>query len=136
VFCFLAARGPDGIAKSHLCKPVVVAYRACVLVAARRKRLLEWGEKADTFMSLDVFADDTAWGIVVHDFFQNIDELPHHYLAHLMHGAEILGYKHPDKRFRDRWREFYYQMVGGLHLMPEDETEMDDRLNDFEMGER
>ena len=27
---FLASRGPDGVAKVHPCKPVIIAYRATV----------------------------------------------------------------------------------------------------------
>lgn len=131
---FLAGRGPDGVAKTHPCKAVQMAYRACVFRAAkygRELRWIDWGEKADSFMSLDIFSDDLAWRIVTDDFFQHIDNLPHHYLMHLMHGVEILGYKHPDERFRARWLSFYRRMVSDLHLVPESETAMDDRLGDW-----
>ena len=128
---FLGARGPDGIAKDHPCKGVQVAYRGCVFKAGKWGRLLEWGEKADGFMSLDVFADPTRWGQLVDTFFRNVDSLPHHYLMHLIHGAQILGYHHPDERFRARWREFYFRAVDDMHLMPESVEEMDDRLSDW-----
>lgn len=129
---FLAARGPDGIAKVHACKPVVRAYRATVLVAAKRGRLLHWGEKADSFMSLDRFADDELWEFDMENFFATVDSLPHHYYMHLMHGAEILGYQHPDRRFRDRWCYFYIDCCRDLHLMPETCEAMRSRLNDFD----
>lgn len=128
---FLAARGPDTARKHHPCKPVVRAYRATVLVAAKRGRLLNWGEPADTFMALDVFADDGAWDQAVRDFIDHWSEMPQHYLAHLMHGAEILGYKHPDPRFRKRWYEFYLRCVDQYHLRPETEQQMDKRLGDW-----
>jgi hypothetical protein len=128
---FLAARGPDGIAKAHPCKDIQRAYRASVLIAAKRGRLLKWGESADSFMSLDLFADDELWHRAVANFFQTADDLPHHFYMHLMHGAEILGYKHPDKRFRDRWLNFYLQCVNELHLASEGPNEMDDRLSDW-----
>ena len=80
---FLAGRGPDGIAKSHPCKPVQIAYRASVFVAAKYGRCLEWGERADSFMSLDVFANDRAWYETTLAFFTHVDDLPHHYLLHL-----------------------------------------------------
>jgi hypothetical protein len=51
----LAARGPDGVTKMHPCKGVVVAYRGCVLLAAKYGRELRFGERADSFMSLDAF---------------------------------------------------------------------------------
>ena len=82
-------------------------------------------------MSLDVFADDDRWKQAVDAFFDHHDVLAKHYVAHLMHGAEILGYKHPDGRFRERWLAFYLACVDMLHLRPESEVEMDERLGDW-----
>ena len=115
---FLAARGPDGVEKHHPCKAVVRAYRGTVLVAARYGRPLLWGEHADTFMSLDRFADISLWGQDIDAFIDSGDSLPHHYRAHLMHGAQIAGYKHPDERFRERWSWLYERMVDDLLLCP------------------
>jgi hypothetical protein len=130
----LASRGPDGISKNHPSKAVHIAYRGSIFLAAKYGRLLEWGEKADSFMSLDVFGgqfSEPDWAYAVKMFFDFIDELPHHYLMHLMHGAQILGFKHPDARFRDRWIAFYLKMVEDMHLAPETESEMDRRLGDW-----
>lgn len=127
----LAGRGPDGVAKHHPCKPVHTAYRACVFVAAKYGRSITYGERGDSFMSLDVFADNTAWSGAVDDFFRHHDGLPLHYLKHLMHGVEILGYKHPHHLTRTRWNSFYLQLVAEMHLNVESEAEMDDRLNDW-----
>lgn len=137
---FLAGRGPDGIAKNHPCKMVHVAYRGSVFIAAKYGRPLEWGEKADGFMSLDIFANDHihppvmpyTWEAAVKEFFRHHDDLPSHYRSHLMHGIEILGYKHPDNRFRTRWYHFYLEMVSDLHLKPESLEEMDKRLGDWD----
>jgi hypothetical protein len=129
---FLAGRGPDGIAKVHPCKPIVIAYRGCVFMAGKYGRMLEWGERADSFMSLDVFSEDAGWAAAVKQFFDHHDNLPKHYLAHLMHGAQILGFKHPDERFRKRWNGFYLELVDSFHLHPETEAEMDKRLGDWE----
>lgn len=130
----LAARGPDGIAKAHPCKEIQRAYRATVLVAARYGRTLRWGENADSFMSLLDFGSDILWRMHVDEFFQWADSLPHHYYMHLVHGAQIIGYKHPDVRFRTRWTEFYRRCVREFHLTPETEKEMDDRLSDWNRG--
>ena len=70
----LAARGPDGIAKTHPCKKVQRAYRATVLVAAKFNRLLVWGEIGDSFMSLGQFANELVWSFIVQEFFQHVDE--------------------------------------------------------------
>lgn len=128
----LASRGPDGVGKSHPCKAVQRAYRATVLVGARVGRLLEYGERCDSFMCLERFGIDGCWNEDVYRFFEDIDDLPHHYLLHLMHATEILGYKHPDIRFRKRWREFYTEFAKNMHLTIETEQEMDERLGDWD----
>jgi hypothetical protein len=128
---WLALRGPDGIPKSHPCKDVQRAYRGSVLKAARFNRELYWGERADSFMSLNVFADDGAWKAAVDRFWDDVDALPLHFVMHLAHGAQVLGYKHPDPEFRHRWLEFYLRACTEFHLAPELEPALDDRLNDW-----
>jgi hypothetical protein len=128
----LAARGPDGIAKAHPCKDIQRAYRGTVLIAAKYGRPLSWGEQADTFMSLGPISIDIRWGEILTRFFDHADDLPHHFLMHLIHGAQIVGYKHPDKRFRDRWLHFYHTAVSEFHLNCETEEQMDRRLGDWQ----
>jgi len=127
----LAARGPDGIGKFHPCKQVVRAYRAFVLKAARHgQRELKVGERGDTFMGLEVFAVPFSWTHAVADYFDHVDELPHHYHLHLMHGAEILGYHHPDLDVRVRWFNFYKDCCHNMHLPIESREALKNRLND------
>lgn len=129
---FLAGRGPDGIEKHHTCKLVHVAYRATIFLAGKYGRSLAWGERADNFMSLDLFANPDAWRAAVEDFFRAWDTLPAHYVKHLMHGVEILGFKHPDPRFRERWGALYLRFAEEFHVNPETEAQMDRRLGDWE----
>jgi hypothetical protein len=49
---------------------------------------------------------------------------------HLMHAAEIIGYKHPDLRVRAWWRKFYERLAHDMHLWPESEEQLDRRLGD------
>lgn len=127
----LATRGPDGIPKRHPCKRIQAAYRGTVLVAAKYGRLLRWGEQADTFMSLHDMANGQLWDAAVNAFFWSIDELPHHFVLHLLHGTEIIGYNHPDPAFATAWKEFYLRGCEDMHLNPETEREMDNRLSDW-----
>ncbi len=127
----LGSRGPDGIGKFHPCKDITRAYRATVFKAAYYGRALAWGEEADTFMALDLIAVDSEWQRIVKAYFDAIDGLPHHYHAHLTHGAEILGYKHPDEAQRRAWYYFYQESVRDAHMNPETEEEMDRRLGDW-----
>lgn len=65
-------------------------------------------------------------------YLRHVDELPHHFQLHLMHAAEILGYKHPDPDVNGFWRAFYLAIVKDAHLRPETEETMDHRLGDVE----
>lgn len=125
----MGARGPDGIPKTHPCKDVQRAYRATVLVAARYGRCLRLGERADGFMALNHFRD--TWPETIGRYYESIDQLPIHFVMHLLHGAQILGYKHPEQAFRQRWLEFYLLGCSEMHLYLESEMEMDDRLGDW-----
>lgn len=127
----LAARGPDGVRKYHPCKEVVKAYRACVLKAAYYGREMRWGESADDFMTLGTISSIGKWESAIRDYFDHVDELPHHYHLHLMHGAEILAYKHPTLLRRQPWSLFYLRCCVDMHLAPETEKEMDARLGDW-----
>lgn len=51
----MAIRGPDGMHRQHESRPLIMRFRACVLVSARLGRELRWGEKGDRFMSLGAF---------------------------------------------------------------------------------
>ena len=51
-------------------------------------------------------------------FFDHVDELPHHYYMHLMHGAQIAGYKHPNDLFRRRWLDFYLDVATTFICIP------------------
>lgn len=124
---FLAARGPDGVEKFHPCKGIQKAYRACVLVPAKHS-YMNWGTVGDDFMDLSAFSNTSVWAAQVKKFIDSLDSLPHHYLMHIMHGAQILGYKHPDERFRERWNTFYRKLCDNFHLNYESESEMDKRL--------
>lgn len=129
----LACRGPDGVAKYDPTKHVVQRYRASVLKAAYLGRSMRVDEVngGGSFMTLAGFSDDLAWRTITKQYFEYGDSLPHHYRSHLMHGAEILGYKHPDELFRRRWCAFYFECCDDLHLNPETEAQMDLRLSDW-----
>jgi hypothetical protein len=67
-------------------------------------------------------------------FWHDHDEYPHHFIMHLVHCAEVLGYKHPDIEISSCWRTFYFAACESFHMHPETPEEMDERLNDFGCG--
>jgi hypothetical protein len=59
--------------------------------------------------------------------------LPQHWYAHAMHALEIIGYRHPDAQVASRAGVLYLQMVRNLHLNPETQQQMIDRLSEDRM---
>lgn len=128
----LACRGPDGVGKFHPTKLLVTRYRATILKAAYLGRPMRVDEGDNTtFMTLIDFSSDDKWYQIIDTFSNHVDEIPHHYYMHLIHGAQIAGYKHPNPLFQQRWSYFYHQCCKDLHLFEEAESEMDERLNDW-----
>jgi hypothetical protein len=91
--------------------------------------MLEEGESAGDYLLMNF--EESSWRRALHDFQQVEDELPLHYYTHLMHGAQVLAYKHPDRDIRRCWLRFYEQCCEYLHVWPESEVFMDQRLDDF-----
>lgn len=128
-----AIRGPDGIDKDHPVKILQRAYRGCVLRSAVSGRLMTTQDQPNSFMAVNDLSDWARWTEVVRNFLRRVDSLPHHYIQHIMHGAQVLGYKHPEKQIREFWN-ICYRMIceeANGHVRPEPEADMDSRLNDF-----
>lgn len=133
-----AVRGPDGIRKDHPVKVLCRWLRRSILKSA-----FDGAELADPYQSgggsftgpcqTDEVVDLTHAAVL---YLRHIDELPHHFQLHLMHAAEILGYKHPRGTTREWWHHFYLMVVNDAHLYPESEEQMDLRLGDTEAGWR
>lgn len=118
-----AVRGCDGAPKDDPSKSLLWALRWVVLKPS------EVGvdpHHTESFMGYrPTLVEDT------HRFLQSLDQYPFHFVMHLMHAAEIIGYKHPDEATRLGWGEFYRRIVeGNVHCQVETEAMMDQRLAD------
>lgn len=137
-----AVRGPDGVAKYAGVKLLIRWYRRCVLLSAMDRRVLatpyEEGGGSFTGQSFDNPPEDGLWELamdeVVDRYLREVDSMPHHFHLHLMHAAEILGYKHSEERIRAWWLRVYCRLANDAHLHPETEVEMDERLGDTREG--
>lgn len=127
----LALRGPDGFPKYHPSKELLYHYRASVVKAAHIGRMLRPGEKCGSLLALNRFGEPFDWLQVLETFATVEDELPLHYYTHLMHGAQVLAYKHPNMLYRIRWTAFYQNCCKYLHVPVETSDAMDQRLADF-----
>ncbi len=64
------------------------------------------------------------------EFERSHDQYSHHFMMHLIHSAQVLGYKHPDEEVRRVWTDFYNRMCNRFHMLPEPESIMDHRLTE------
>lgn len=55
---------------------------------------------------------------------------PLHWVSHVMHCAEIVGYRHPDAKVAAKWRAIYRKIVHSLHLNIESRDEVIARLSE------
>ncbi len=126
-----AVRGPDGIRKDHPVKVLLRWFRRCFLISAFEGKVLHGPHVAGG----GSFTGPLTEGEIedyIPKYLRCVDELPHHFQLHMMHGAEILGYDHPVYAVREFWNEFYLAVVRDAHLRPEPKEDMNKRLGDSE----
>ncbi len=148
-----AVRGPDGLPKNHVAKAVQRWLRRSFLLSAFDGEALldpldqrggsftgpvparfqpgEWEEAGEPTHAMVV---DATLHAMEREWLASVDEMPYHYVMHVMHAAEVLGYQHPDIRVARWWRGFYQDIVNSLHLYPEPSQEFHNRLGDTEAG--
>jgi len=141
-----AIRGPDGVEKYHPSKYLLRWFRRCVLLSAMDHRVIimpyEDGGGSFTGPSIELPPGARHLGIQwqdkmderVGEYLRAVDALPHHFQMHFMHAAEIVGYKHPGPETRQWWNRTYVRLVHDLHLWPETEEQLDQRLGDSREG--
>lgn len=115
-----AVRGCDTAPKNDASKDLVRCYRAAVLNShcgdsAKAKTFIQAVRTGELKQRMDAYL-------------RNLDHYPHHYNMHLIHAAQIVGYKGTIVQ-RHMWEDFYRRAVKGLHMSTETEWEMDKRLN-------
>lgn len=137
----LATRGPDSLPKDTPAKEILHYLRGAIIKPAYFDFY-----KEDGFMNIDYgevtyeqdhYNNDTdiiyqnfGWRFVEcgDEFFRHVDELPHHFYMHIIHAAEVLGYKFPDERVMRCWYDFYGCACKSFHMNPETLEQLDQRL--------
>lgn len=113
-------RGCDGAHKDDRGKVFTRMMRATVLKNA---------DPTTTFFP-EAMNIREAYKTQMEDFFTDMDHYPVHWFMHLLHAAEIVGYKHPDKEIAEFWENFYCRGCYELHVTRETENQLDHRLSD------
>ncbi len=123
-----AVRGCDTAPKEDASKDLTRAYRGYVLNA-----FVGDAVKSTSFIEAVDLDELRRRGTA---FRKNRDHYPCHWVLHMTHAIEVLGYKHPDPAVRGVWRDLYVSLCRGLHVTAETESELDARLtaNEAEFG--
>lgn len=119
----VAMRGPDGLSKDNLAKPIVFYMRHAVMKPAYPYKDNE-PYKPGNFMCCDF--DNFSYN--ANALLENHDDMPHHFLMHIIHAAEIIGYKHPDPIIRGWFNLLYRRFCESFHMHPESFASLDKRL--------
>lgn len=153
---FGSIRGPDGVPKGHPVKPIIRWFRRCILLSAFDRTILEdpflpgGGSFTGPYTlehGMQHFGTDEGflgtlerhgWDNIKFQTFdqlpgvylRHVDELPFHFMNHLMQSALIVGHFHPADYPKNWWRSFYDTIVNDLHLHPESGDDMAARLSD------
>lgn len=118
---FSAIRGCDAVGKNDISKKIIRKLRRAILFNA--------GPESSEFMTSNITEKE------LYEFSKNIDAYPVHFLLHLIHASEIIGYCNNgdnendivDKEF---FMNFYLMMVKAFHMEPESYQTMKFRLRD------
>jgi hypothetical protein len=117
----LSLRGPDGVEKYSGAKFILYFIRDVILKAAYP---YDGKFEKGGFMR----SDYENFSTVADAFFDDLDAYPMHFLMHFIHAAEVIGYHHPDDKIRNHWFNFYCFACECLHMKPENQYELNQRL--------
>jgi len=61
-------------------------------------------------------------------FLKNCDQYPHHFVMHIIHVCEVIGYNHP-LNIANAFEQVYMLACDRLHMEPEPQYKLDRRLD-------
>jgi hypothetical protein len=121
----LSLRGHDGMEKEEPSKIITRALRSVIFIDAD----IAAGAKSSKFTHHELTTQR------LKAFTEDLDHYSVHWLTHVMHPAEIIGYKHPNTEIAHFWQIVYMSIVEALHLLPESIEHLNIRLADKPFGD-
>lgn len=117
-----AIRGCDGAPKEDSSKHLSRMIRRAILNPADpRESLCKGG-----FFGFD----PVQLPFKLSDMFHSLDQYPLHYVMHLCHCCQVIGYRHPDQSIAEFFELTYLLFCHTFHLSPESEADMERRLTE------
>jgi hypothetical protein len=129
-------RGPDNIRKDHPVKEFLRVYRRVILRCAKpfpnafmvNSSVMSSGQVSALRQSPTLA---TRLSTELTKFWESyVDDLPHHFLMHFCHCAEVIAYDHPDPIVKAFWEEVYVAICHSFHMSCEDKDAYNNRLRD------
>lgn len=115
-----SVRGCDSTPKENSAKPIIRALRYSFMNCADEREV----GLPSAFMSRGWTEQEEL------SFLRDWDHYPIHFVQHLLHAIEVVGYCHPEIEYKRRYFSLYSRMVTKLHLNTETDEEMKDRLTE------
>lgn len=117
-----AVRGCDTAPKEAASKTLARYFRGVILNP-------HCGDLSKSQSFMEICDNNMEFGRQVKAFMAEKDALPTHYVLHLVHAAEIVGYYHPHAFTANMWSAFYARLCRKFHMRVETKDELDARLN-------
>lgn len=117
----VALRGCDGIRKDDPSKPITRELRKRLLNPADP----DWRDDPNNNFLRGALTKEA-----VDRFLNDIDHYPLHWVMHLVHAVHIMAAQHPENEVRRVWRALYDCLCDRLHLPPETDVSLRERLAD------
>jgi hypothetical protein len=115
-----AIRGCDGAPKEDPSK---------VLSSMVRRAILNPADPRETLNERGFFGfSPTRLAKELPEFLHSMDQYPLHFVMHLLHACEVIGYHHPTQPMRRFFELVYRIMCHKFHVHPETASEMEHRL--------
>lgn len=115
-----AVRGCDALPKEHISKTLTRAFRCEILNS-------HCGDPRHSKSFIEHFEEEEL-DEIMQKFCSDLDVYPLHYVLHLAHAAEIVGFHHPQMDSGSAWLRLYSRICSKLHMRPETKAELDARL--------
>ena len=123
-----AMRGCDSVPRECSAKNIIRAIRVACLNPADERELKYVGG----YMSFNILVD---FDPALLEFRRDLDHYPFHFVTHILHAIEVIGYTHPSGATRARFNAGYFALVRAFHLKPESGKELYERMTRRSRGQ-
>lgn len=118
---FASIRNCDGEISQGPHKTIIRGIRSVVIKSAR---------SSGSFNATQ--PDELQLSRVFDEFLEDFNHYPVHFITHMLHAAEVIGYSHPDEKISGIWLQFYVRGCHAMHMNIEAYDEFAKRLRDNE----